>query len=61
MQSFEFEGNSNRINISGLLTAQLKTMKNDECNLILKDQIDDDIIESQLCAHDPERLGRDTW
>lgn len=42
-----------------LQTVRLKTIKNENCSKFYEEETD--IISSQLCAHDSEKKGRDTW
>lgn len=44
-----------------LQEAELKTMKNEECRKAYSDEDGIEISESQICANDPEELGRDSW
>lgn len=44
----------------GLQIAFLKTMTNKDCETYYEDD-DIELVDSQICANDPEKQGRDTW
>lgn len=45
----------------GLEEVELKTMQNEKCFEYYNDESDLEINSTQICANDPEELGRDTW
>lgn len=52
-----FAGKTSKI----LEEAQLKTMNLERCNNIYSDEGENELLSSQICAYDPEGIGRDTW